>query len=296
MMHWTANLSNRYSSGDFVIIRDVACEECSYNLRGLAADGRCPECGTNVRLTLEHLEGRSHLVSPVREHAGSWLTVMTLATLGTLAYSSCFGALLLIILVPVQFAHLLTAIRVGHRGFTTANLASMSLQRAWVRLTRLGAAVGLISSLVLVIVRHTLAPVDVEHAILLLLPWWITCLGEGFMVGLIAARSYAALGFRWVESIGVAVLFAVPLAALLHLLLVVNAASDVPGGWVAIHFATWPLAVVLPAATLALLGSALAWMDEPIGEILALRRTSKARTPTDGEHGDDVASIPLKAE
>lgn len=28
--------------------RDVPCRECSFNLRGLAEDGRCPECGAPV--------------------------------------------------------------------------------------------------------------------------------------------------------------------------------------------------------------------------------------------------------
>jgi hypothetical protein len=32
--------------------RDVACRRCAYNLRGLREDGRCPECGTPVGLSL----------------------------------------------------------------------------------------------------------------------------------------------------------------------------------------------------------------------------------------------------
>lgn len=35
------------------IEQDVACRKCSYNLRGLTADGRCPECGTAVGYSLQ---------------------------------------------------------------------------------------------------------------------------------------------------------------------------------------------------------------------------------------------------
>lgn len=34
------------------ITRDITCRRCSYNLRGLATDGRCPECGTPIRASL----------------------------------------------------------------------------------------------------------------------------------------------------------------------------------------------------------------------------------------------------
>lgn len=34
-----------------VLITDIACRRCSYNLRGLREDGRCPECGIRVGLS-----------------------------------------------------------------------------------------------------------------------------------------------------------------------------------------------------------------------------------------------------
>lgn len=34
-----------------VIAIDLECKKCSYNLRGLRADGRCPECGTPIGLS-----------------------------------------------------------------------------------------------------------------------------------------------------------------------------------------------------------------------------------------------------
>lgn len=35
------------------IITDVACRRCGYNLRGLRQDGRCPECGTPIGLSVQ---------------------------------------------------------------------------------------------------------------------------------------------------------------------------------------------------------------------------------------------------
>lgn len=36
---------------DGAVSADVPCRKCQYNLRGLAVDGRCPECGTPVGLS-----------------------------------------------------------------------------------------------------------------------------------------------------------------------------------------------------------------------------------------------------
>jgi hypothetical protein len=35
------------------IAQDTPCRKCGYNLRGLTADGRCPECGTSVGYSLQ---------------------------------------------------------------------------------------------------------------------------------------------------------------------------------------------------------------------------------------------------
>jgi hypothetical protein len=35
-----------------VVLADTPCRKCQYNLRGLSTDGRCPECGTAVGLSI----------------------------------------------------------------------------------------------------------------------------------------------------------------------------------------------------------------------------------------------------
>ncbi len=35
------------------VIVDTSCRRCSYNLRGLSEEGRCPECGTPVGLSTQ---------------------------------------------------------------------------------------------------------------------------------------------------------------------------------------------------------------------------------------------------
>ncbi|MCB9856546.1 MAG: hypothetical protein H6818_12760 [Phycisphaerales bacterium] len=36
---------------DVIIVTDHSCRQCSYNLRGLSAAGRCPECGAGIDLS-----------------------------------------------------------------------------------------------------------------------------------------------------------------------------------------------------------------------------------------------------
>lgn len=40
------------------IDRDLACVECEYNLRSLPAEGRCPECGTDVARSIAEAPSR----------------------------------------------------------------------------------------------------------------------------------------------------------------------------------------------------------------------------------------------
>lgn len=292
-MHWTANIPDQRFSGGFEVNGDLTCANCSYNLRGLLADGRCPECGTPVRDTLLRSEDRSNLVNPLREHAGAWFATMTVAAIGTLTYASCLGALLMIVLVPMMLTRLFTAHRIAKMGFSGVDLGSLDLQRSWLILTRIGAWVGAVSAVTVIVVRATVPPVDVRIAVFVLLPWWAITLTEGLLVGLIGARSHKTLGYRWIEVIGAITVFAVPVAALLHALLAVNAASGTPGAWLLVHILAWPLAVALPAMEMAYLAAALNWLSEPLDEVLKPARPSTQRTRTRGERDAPDRPIPL---
>lgn len=292
-MHWTANIPDQRFSGGFEVSADLACTSCSYNLRGLLADGRCPECGTPVRDTLLRSEDRSNLVNPLREHAGAWFATMTVAAIGTLTYASCLGALLMIVLIPMMVTRVFTAHRVAKMGFSGVDLGSPDLQRYWLMLTRIGAWVGTISAISVITIRATVPPVDVRVAVFALLPWWGLTLAEGLLIGLIGARSYKALGYRWIEVIAAITVFAVPVAGLLFALLAVNVASGPPGAWLLLLVPAWPLAVALPAMEMAYLAAALNWLSEPMDDILKPARPSEQRTRTRGERDPAERPIPL---
>jgi hypothetical protein len=49
------------SAASATISEDVQCLACGYNLRGLTAEGNCPECGGAVRATLEFLQKQPDL-------------------------------------------------------------------------------------------------------------------------------------------------------------------------------------------------------------------------------------------
>jgi hypothetical protein len=46
--------SNASSPVPETLVADTPCRRCGYNLRGLASDGQCPECGTLIKISLRH--------------------------------------------------------------------------------------------------------------------------------------------------------------------------------------------------------------------------------------------------
>ncbi|MSR41642.1 MAG: hypothetical protein EXS10_07045 [Phycisphaerales bacterium] len=94
--HNSEVLSESTVANDPVVRRPIACSHCGYNLEGLRAHGRCPECGTSV---LESLASSIDLATSHMEplerggRLGGTLLVLamctlfaTAATLGPVAY------------------------------------------------------------------------------------------------------------------------------------------------------------------------------------------------------------------
>src|SRR6266516_3761138 len=62
------------------ITTDIVCERCHYNLRGLAADGACPECGTAIQETLAALRSELSTNEVYVQQRNQWLEQLACAT------------------------------------------------------------------------------------------------------------------------------------------------------------------------------------------------------------------------
>jgi hypothetical protein len=78
-MHWTALLAYRRIPANSMVIGDVGCIHCGYNLRGLRVAGNCPECGSSVRDSLIVLAKPELVTQSLRGFANSYLTLLLLA-------------------------------------------------------------------------------------------------------------------------------------------------------------------------------------------------------------------------
>ena len=68
---------------------DLACRSCGYDLRGIAADGRCPECGAPaLQSVLDHTDETAASLPPLDRPAAAG------AALATLVASLALGAIL----------------------------------------------------------------------------------------------------------------------------------------------------------------------------------------------------------
>lgn len=82
---------NRPRLADAIIAAPVHCCRCTYDLRGLSADGRCPECGLPIFDTLQHIvdpaaSSLPRLHDPVGiGNAILWLTLCCLIAVLSLA-------------------------------------------------------------------------------------------------------------------------------------------------------------------------------------------------------------------
>jgi hypothetical protein len=81
-MHWTALLIRPRIPPEAVVIEDLSCAGCGYNLRGLRAGGSCPECAAAVRQSLAALQAPDAVAAGVR---GLARATMGLAAAGLVA-------------------------------------------------------------------------------------------------------------------------------------------------------------------------------------------------------------------
>jgi len=87
----------------------VTCESCGYDLSGLMAGGRCPECGNHIRIVRGM--GRAPLSREADEALAFGIAAAVFALLGVLG-DACFWIL---IPLPVLFAAARArAVRIGH--------------------------------------------------------------------------------------------------------------------------------------------------------------------------------------
>ncbi len=109
--------TTRYSVAVAAIEKNLPCVSCSYLLRGLPEDGACPECGTDVRRSLQgdllSAANPAWLRSIVR---GQWLLTIGLMTAVGAVLIMVLGvaALVLIgLLLPVERASLVVDLTSG---------------------------------------------------------------------------------------------------------------------------------------------------------------------------------------
>src|SRR5436190_11050691 len=83
-----------------VITLDVPCVGCRYDLRGLRADGRCPECGMEIAQSLWVCRRWQHR----RAHRQELLSAADPKWLRQLCVGSAISVLVLLLMLATSFA------------------------------------------------------------------------------------------------------------------------------------------------------------------------------------------------
>jgi hypothetical protein len=85
------SVSVEYDDAVTEIAHDIPCVTCRYDLRGLQADGRCPECGNAVTVSVNAWNIRRGALPPVRMEwlrqieSGTWLVLASFALMAVTA-------------------------------------------------------------------------------------------------------------------------------------------------------------------------------------------------------------------
>ena len=90
-MHWTSTLARRAFAPQARVIEDLDCAGCGYNLRGLEAGSRCPECSRAVADSLYVLRQADRVASALRTLARAYAGLASVALLGVGAVLGSVG-------------------------------------------------------------------------------------------------------------------------------------------------------------------------------------------------------------
>ena len=83
------------TEGSFTIVADLQCIQCGYNLRGLATDKLCPECGTPIE--------RSRRGDLLNDADPDWLKKLRLGVLVKVC------SMVLVVVLPIALGILIRA-------------------------------------------------------------------------------------------------------------------------------------------------------------------------------------------
>jgi hypothetical protein len=127
-MHWTSLFERRFFPPDAMVIDDLACVGCGYNLRGIRVRGRCPECGQDIGDSLFVITQPDETGAAFRQVAGSFLFLLAL-------YGGCF------LLFGAGWLLFGGLILLGGAGFRLLGARTLRFQCGFGRLPLVGARV-----------------------------------------------------------------------------------------------------------------------------------------------------------
>lgn len=97
-MHWTAHLARRHFWSGARVAGDVMCVSCGYNLRGLRANAKCPECAREVGDSLFVLAKPLAVAGSLAMLGLSYLTLLGFALAlvpSSTGWTEIFGAMII---------------------------------------------------------------------------------------------------------------------------------------------------------------------------------------------------------
>lgn len=291
-MNGSVSLPNRRTAGHYEVSADIACIGCGYNLRGLRANGVCPECGQDILPSIDHHRHPPDLVDPLRGWATLWIGAVVTSLLSVLTLPTCFGFVVLLGFGCIALSRAAVLMMLHQRRLADADLGSPALTRAWWVTMGIDVGLALLIAVIAIILPYTSFRVGVSFS-LMLIPWWLTLLTSAFMVAMIAARSEPTLGYVLIGWIGKVQVITVPLTGLMLLVSMVSGFLELsPEITIGLFLLFGLLLAGPPALTVAYLANAHHWTIDPSEPVMT--PTIHPNVPqTRGHSAGDDAPLPL---